>query len=148
VSCLTVETTESAVDVLPSSAQVTIEAIAGANVLIESECGSPVNLEVVETKITITTPPVIQIQTTSGATVQIESTIIDEIGDCFSDKAQDFEYDLTYFWYGWESYEGGGWLIERQLRSDSSCLCATSDNNPTVTNYADALTNRDNLVYE
>lgn len=50
--------------------------------------------------------------------------------------------DATYFYFGWESVNGG-WLVQRQLRSDGSTQSAT-------TGYADlaaAWPNRATLTY-
>lgn len=50
--------------------------------------------------------------------------------------------DATYSYFGWESVNGG-WLVQRQLRSDASTLSATTG----YTDLAGAWPNRTTLNY-
>lgn len=55
--------------------------------------------------------------------------------------------DDGYFYFGWESVEGG-WLVRRQDRADSLSESATEDNNSSYDSYTDAWSDRDLLDYE
>lgn len=54
--------------------------------------------------------------------------------------------DTIYFYFGWEIVEGG-WLVRRQLRSDSSVLNATESNNGLYSDLVSAWLNRLTLTY-
>ena len=68
-------------------------------------------------------------------------------GTSFLDPSDELDdSDATYFYFGWIDV-GGGWLVERQLRSDSSSLYATVSNNPGYATLALAWPDRSILNY-
>lgn len=80
-------------------------------------------------------------------TEQVALTVVETgIGEGFPDPDQIDETDATYFYFGWESFNGS-WLIERQLRSTSSSEIATIVLNSGYADLTAAWTDRATLVY-
>lgn len=57
------------------------------------------------------------------------------------------ESDSTYFYFGWESVNGG-WLVRRVFRSSAVKLDATQLNNSAYVDLPSAWAQRTNLVFE
>lgn len=79
--------------------------------------------------------------------------------DAYRDKLDDLEVveylgvpqftdynDVTYFYFGWSSVNGG-WLIQRQLRSTGASVSATITSNSSYATLIDAWTDRATITY-
>ena len=53
------------------------------------------------------------------------------------------ESDPVYFYFGWESFNGGDWLIQRQLRETGAAQSAA----PVAADFAAAWAARETLGY-
>ena len=55
--------------------------------------------------------------------------------------------DATHFYFGWQSYDGGGWRIIRQTRATGQAQTADSSSNPDQGSFTAAWVVRVNLMY-